>query len=166
MKTLKRRRRECKTDYLKRLKLLKSGLPRIVFRKTNRYVISQYVTSNEAQDKIVFGLTSKELLKHGWPKELQGSLKSAPAAYLLGLLTGKKMEKNKLDKSKVVVDFGMLRVLHKSNVYAFLKGLADAGVSIKCSEELFPDEERIKGKHLIEDFSKFFDKIKSSIEKL
>jgi large subunit ribosomal protein L18 len=36
----RRRRREGKTDYSKRINLLKSGAPRIVFRKTNRYLIA------------------------------------------------------------------------------------------------------------------------------
>ena len=72
MKVDKRRRRENKTDYLNRLKLLKGGSPRIVFRKTNKYIIAQYVTSKEAQDKIEFGISSKDLIKHGWPKEFSG----------------------------------------------------------------------------------------------
>ena len=80
MKTLKRRRKEAKTDYGIRLKLLKSGVPRIVFRKSNRYIIAQYVTSNEAQDRVVVGITSKILLKYGWPEDMKGSLKSLPAS--------------------------------------------------------------------------------------
>ena len=36
MKTLKRRKLEGRTDYGKRLKLLKSNSPRLVFRKTKR----------------------------------------------------------------------------------------------------------------------------------
>ena len=69
MKTLRRRRRENKTDYGKRVKLLGGGIPRIVFRKTNKYLIAQYVKSHQAQDKVVFNLNSKELLKYGWPKK-------------------------------------------------------------------------------------------------
>ncbi|GAJ13133.1 unnamed protein product, partial [marine sediment metagenome] len=91
MKTLKRRRKEYKTDYSKRIKLLKSGAPRVVFRKTNRYLIAQYVISKEAQDKIEFGINSKHLMKYGWPKESKGSLKSISAAYLTGILVGKKI---------------------------------------------------------------------------
>ena len=59
MKTSKKRRKEAKTDYGKRIKLLKSSSPRIVFRKTNKYVIIQYVISKEAKDEIEFGITSK-----------------------------------------------------------------------------------------------------------
>ena len=161
MKTLRRRRRENKTDYGKRVKLLGGGIPRIVFRKTNKYLIAQYVKSHQAQDKVVFNLNSKELLKYGWPKQFEGSLKSIPAAYLLGLLVGGKINNEKLDNP--IFDFGMLRVLHKSRIYGFLKGMIDSGIKINCSEEMFPSEDRIGGKHLRKDFSKIFESIKSKI---
>jgi large subunit ribosomal protein L18 len=163
MKTLQRRRKEGKTDYMKRFKLLKSYSPRIIFRKTNRYIIAQYVTSKEAQDKIEMGVTSKNLKKFGWPEEFEGSLKSIPAAYLTGLLIGKEIIKKKLKTP--IVDFGMTRVLNKNRGYAFLKGIVDTGVKIKCDEEQFPEEERLSGKHLKEDFSGIFKEIKSKIEK-
>lgn len=162
-KVQKRRRRENKTDYLNRIKLLKSEKPRLVFRKTNQYSIGQYVISEEAKDKIVFGLTSKALLKYGWPENFKGSLKSIPAAYLTGFLIAKKILKDKLEKP--VVDFGMIRTLHKTKVFAFLKGAIDGGLEISCPEEAFPEEERIVGKSMKEDFSKTFEQIKSKIEK-
>ncbi len=163
MKTLKRRKLEGKTDYGKRLKLLKSYSPRIVFRKTNRYIIAQYVTSREAQDKVEVGVTSKDLKEFGWPDEFEGSLKAIPAAYLTGLLIGKEIIKKKLKTP--IVDFGMIRAISKNRAYAFVKGLIDAGIKINCSEEQFPEEERISGKNLKEDFSKTFKEIKSKIEK-
>ena len=160
---LKRRRKENKTDYGKRVGLLKSGFPRVVFRKTNRYITTQYVTSKEAQDKVEFGLTSKDLLKHGWPKEFQGSLKSIPAAYLTGFLFGKKIIEKKLKMP--IIDIGMTRNIHKNKVFGFLKGLKDSGVDIKCEEKYYPDENRIKGKHLKNDFSKTFEEIKLKMQK-
>lgn len=163
MRTLKRRRREQKTDYSKRLKLLKSELPRIVFRKTNRYLIAQYIISEQTKDKIEIGIDSKKLINYGWPENFKGSLKSIPAAYLIGMLIGKEITKNK--KESPIVDFGMLRILPKSKVYAFLKGLVDSKVKIKYKEENFPNEDRITGKHLKNDFSKIFNEIKSNIEK-
>ncbi|GIU68426.1 MAG: hypothetical protein KatS3mg001_276 [Candidatus Pacearchaeota archaeon] len=162
MKVPKRRRRENKTDYLKRLKLLKSGKPRVVFRKTNRYLIAQYVKSKEAQDSVVFGFNSKILLDYGWPKEFSGSLKSIPASYLLGYLFGKKILKRDLEEP--IIDIGMIRNVKKGRVFGFLKGIKDAGVDINCKEEFFPSEERIFGKHLKKDFSEIFKKIKSKIE--
>ncbi len=143
-KVLKRRKREFKTDYLKRLKLLKSGKPRLVFRKTNKYLEAQYVLSEDAQDKVLLGISSKELIKYGMPKK--ASLKSLPSSYLFGLLFGKIIEKKKLEKP--ILDFGMLRTLHKSKIYGFLKGLLDSGIDIKCENEFFPESERISGKDL------------------
>ena len=95
-KMMKRRKQEKKTDYKARLNMLKSGKGRIVFRKTKRYIIGQYIKSEEAKDSVIIGLTSKELLKYGWPASLEGSLKSLPACYLAGFLLGKKI----LDKEE------------------------------------------------------------------
>lgn len=162
MKVQKRRRREWKTDYGKRLKLLKSGSPRVIFRKTNRYIIAQYVTSREAQDKTLVEVNSKNLIRYGWPEEMKGSLKSLPASYLVGLLLGKKIIKEKLKKP--IIDFGIDRSLDKSRAYSFVKGLIDAGIEIKYKEKIFPNEDRIKGKHMKKDFSKIFEKIKSKLE--
>ncbi|MEX0919981.1 MAG: 50S ribosomal protein L18 [Candidatus Pacearchaeota archaeon] len=163
MKTQRRRRSEGKTNYLRRIKLLKSGSPRVVFRKTNRYIISQYITSKEAKDKIEYGITSKDLFNHGWPKKLEGSLKSLPASYLTGFLMGKEIQKKKSDTP--VADLGMTRIIKGNKFFAFLKGLKDSGLDIKCDEKDFPTEDRIKGKHLKEDFSKTFDEIKNKIDK-
>ncbi len=163
MKVMKRRRMENKTDYSKRLNLLKGGIPRIVFRKTNKYIISQYVESSEAQDRIEIEVNSKKLLTKGWPEKFKGSLKSIPASYLTGYSMGLEIKKKK--KKEPIVDLGMIRVLHKSKVYGFLKGLKDSGINIKCDEEFFPEDDKIVGKNLKEDFSKQFKEIKSNLEK-
>ena len=163
MKTPKRRRKENKTDYSKRIKLLKSRNPRLIFRKTNRYVIVQYIKSIEAQDTVIMGITSKDLMKYSWPKKLEGSLKSIPASYLTGLLIGRKITKENLKTP--IVDFGMIRNIKKTRAYAFLKGIIDSGVKIKYKEKIFPEEDRIKGKHMKKDFSKIFEEIKSNIIK-
>lgn len=155
MKTLKRRRKENRTDYANRLKLLKSEKPRVVFRKTNRYIIAQYVTSENAQDKIEMGANSKQLMKYGWPKEFAGSLKSISASYLTGFLIGKKIIHEK--KETPIVDIGMIRNLHGSKVFGFLKGLKDSGVKIKCDEKFFPNKEKIEIKKIP------FEKIKTRI---
>jgi large subunit ribosomal protein L18 len=164
MRTLKRRRKEYKTDYLKRLKLLKSEKPRLVFRRTNKYIIAQYVLSEEAKDKVVFGTTSKALLKYGLKKDFKGSLKSIPASYLTGYLIGKEILNRKL--SKPILDVGMIRTIHKTKVFAFLKGVIDSGIELPCEKENFPEEEKIKGTYAKEGFSKEFEKIKSEIDKI
>jgi len=163
-KTQRKRRKENKTDYKNRIDLLKSEKPRLVFRKTNKYFIIQYILSEEGKDKIVFGTTSKDLLRNGWPESFKGSLKSIPAAYLTGYLVGKKIQAKKLETP--IVDLGMIRTLHKTKVFGFLKGIIDSGLEISCKEEAFPEEERISGASMKEDFSKEFEKIKNNLEKM
>jgi large subunit ribosomal protein L18 len=161
MKVSKRRRQENRTDYFKRRNLLKSETPRIVFRKTNRYLIAQYIESKEAQDKIIFGLNSKQLLKYGWPKNLDSALKNTPAAYLFGIMTGIKITHDKLKTP--ILDFGLQRVLKGSKTQAFIKGLVDSGIKIKHKEENFPSKERIHGKQVKEKIP--FEEIKLKIDK-
>jgi len=160
-KTLKRRRKENKTNYLKRMNLLKSEKPRLVFRRTNKYIITQYIFSEEAKDKIVFSITSKELLKHGWPKTSEGSLKSITASYFTGFLVGKMILSKKLEVP--ITDLGMTRTLYKTRVYSFLKGLIDSGLKINCKDEAFPDEKTLQGQVLKNKVD--FEKIKKSMEK-
>src|SRR3989304_1464167 len=105
MKLPRRRRLEAKTDYKSRLALLKAEKPRMVVRKTNRYIIVQIITSDMAQDKVVAGVTSKVLLSKGLPAEYAGSLKSMGAAYLTGFLLGK--QSLKLGVKDAILDSGM-----------------------------------------------------------
>ena len=70
-----RRKREGRTNYKKRLALLKSGLSRIVIRKGSRHITLQIVNYHPDGDKIITTLNSKILLKHGW----KHSTKSIPA---------------------------------------------------------------------------------------
>lgn len=163
MKAEKRRRHENKTDYKARISLLGSGKPRIVFRKTNRNIIGQYVKSKEAQDSVSIGVTSYNLLKYGWPKEASGSLKSLPASYLTGFLLGKRILEDE-EKAMAILDIGLLRNIGKSRVYSFLKGVVDSGIKIPHSDKVFPDESRLKGRHMKKNVD--FEKIKQNIEKI
>jgi large subunit ribosomal protein L18 len=148
MRTIKKRRRQGKTDYKTRIRLLESGLPRIVVRITNRYVLVQYIKSNEAKDKIIVAANSKELLKYGWPKQALGNLKSIPACYLTGLLLGKKIKQKQDKENEAVLDIGLARNIKKGRIYGALKGLIDSGINIQHDEKILPDEQRIKGEHL------------------
>ena len=134
-RTIKRRRREAKTDYNLRLALLKSNKPRLVIRKTNRYIIAQIIETDVAQDKVLFGITSRDVLKK-WPKEKSGSLKSKDAAYETGLLLG---EKAKGKVKEAILDIGMNRNIHKSRIYAALKGVIDSGIRIAHDSKALPE---------------------------
>ena len=156
-----KRRKQGKTDYKARITLLKGKTGRVVFRKTNRYIIGQYIKSEEAKDRIIVGVFSRKLLEYGWPKTATGSLKSIPASYLTGFLLGKEMLEK--DEKQGIFDIGLLRSIEKSKPYAFLKGIIDAGIDIKADKKMFPEEKRIIGGNL--KISLDFNKIKENIEK-
>ncbi|MBS3081476.1 50S ribosomal protein L18 [Candidatus Pacearchaeota archaeon] len=141
-RTVRRRRLEGKTDYRARLYLLKSNKPRVIFRKTNKYLQAQIVTTQIAQDKVIVNVSTKDLIQYGWPEKLKGSLKSLPAAYLMGHLLVKKSKEIK----EGVLDIGLLTHVPKSRMYAFVKGLRDAGFNIPCNEKILPDDALISKK--------------------
>ena len=141
----RRRRRESKTNYTKRLLLLKGNVPRLVIRKTNKYVLLQIVESVNAQDKIVSAVSTKELLKHGWPKEKAGSLKSLAAAYLGGILLAKKAG----DK-KVILDTGLVPSTKGSRIYAAVKGAVEGGLDVPHKEDVLPTDEMVNKYDFIE----------------
>jgi len=159
LRTMKRRRKENKTDYKLRAGLLKSGISRIVVRRTNKYFIVQVVESNEAQDKVIATVTSKELLDNGWDVKMGGSLKSIPAGYLTGILFAKK-----LGKGKYIVDLGMARTKKGSRVFAVVKGLIDGGLDIPANDAVFPSEERLNGEHLKDDVKAMIAKVKGGLK--
>ncbi len=154
-----RRRRECKTDYKARMNLLKSGKARIVIRKTNKYVLAQAVESFEAQDKVLKGVSSRDLLKQGWDEKYSGSLKSLPACYLTGKLLAKE-----LGKGEFIIDFGMNRTIKGNRLYALVKGLVDGGLNIKVNEKIFPSEDRLKGEHLKDELKAVIDKVNKKLK--
>ena len=152
----KRRRLESKTNYTKRLILLKGNLLRLVVRKTNKYLILQIVESDDAKDKVLYSVNTRDLLKQGWPKDKSGSLKSLAAGYLAGLLLGKKAKELKKDSS-VILDSGLIPNTKGSRVYAIVKGVSDSGINIKYNEKVIPSDEMIKGEY------EFFEKIQNEI---
>lgn len=150
----KRRRRENKTNYAKRLKLLKGNIPRLIVRKTNKYIILQIIESGNAQDKIISSVNTKELLNHGWPADKSGSLKNLSAAYLGGFLIAKKINK-KFDK--IILDSGLIPNTKGSRIYAAVKGAVDGGLNIPHDEKIFPDYKMINKYD-------FFENVKKKLE--
>ncbi len=137
-----RRRREGKTDYVKRLAILKSGLPRMVVRRTNRYIVVQFTRFRQEGDEVIAYAFSKELRKYGWLY----SGKSLPAAYLTGYLAGLRAKEAGIERA--VLDLGRYPSTRGSRLYAALKGALDAGIEVPHSPEILPEEDRIKGKHI------------------
>lgn len=136
------RRRLQKTDYKKRLALLKSGKPMLVVRKSLENMRVQIVEFNPKGDETLASAFSVELGGLGW----KGGKGNLPAAYLTGLLAG--MRAKKAGISEAILDLGLQTNTKGSRIYAALKGAVDAGLSVPHSEEILPSEERISGKHI------------------
>ncbi|MBW2971313.1 50S ribosomal protein L18 [Candidatus Woesearchaeota archaeon] len=142
-----RRKREGKTNYRRRLKLVKGRKLRLVVRPSSKNIVVQLVEYNEAGDRVIVSAHSKEIVKMGW-KANCGNL---PTAYLVGLLVGKKSAAKGLKDA--VLDIGMGSPVNSSRYFAALKGAVDAGLDIRHSEEVLPSDDRISGKH-IADYAK------------
>lgn len=153
-----RRRRENRTDYRKRLALLKSGEPRAIVRKTLKNTIIQIAIYDEVGDRIVASANSVELKKLGWTF----STKSVPAAYLTGYLAGKRAMKKNYESA--VLDIGMQRPTKGGRIFAALKGMLDAGMDIPHSDEILPDDERLSGRHISEEIASKIEELKSRME--
>ena len=153
-----RRRIEGKTDYRKRLALLKSGKPRVVVRRSNKNIQVQFALYDVEGDRIVTSAHGNELRKYGW----EYPLSNTPAAYLTGLLAGKRALKHNLEEG--ILDIGLYTPKRGARIFAALKGVADAGVNIPYGEDIVPSEDRIHGAHMAEGIADKVDEIKSKIE--
>ena len=154
-----KRRKEGKTDYEQRLKLLKSGKPALVVRKSLKYITAQISEFDKKGDKILASVTSRELKKMGWTF----SCDNLPAAYLTGLMIGKKSLDKKINGA--VLNSGIYTSVKGSRIYAVVRGAKDAGLDVPVDEEILPTDERINGSH-IEKFKNMpseFEKIKGKI---
>lgn len=138
-----RRRREGKTDYYKRVKLVKSRKPRLVVRKTNKHVVVQVVEARIPGDHTIAAAHSRELAKlYGW----LGDANNTCAAYLTGLLAGYRAILKGVREA--VLDIGLSRPSRGSRVFAALKGALDAGLGVPHSPEILPSEDRIECRHI------------------
>jgi large subunit ribosomal protein L18 len=111
-----------------------------VVRVSNKNVSSQFVRPTAKGDLVVSSAHSRELIKLGW----QGSLKSTPACYLLGILAGTKARAKGV--SEAVLYTGVLPFVRGARVAAFVKGAIEAGVQVPMGEEAFPAADRLSGK--------------------
>ncbi len=154
-----RRRREGRTDYMNRLRMLKSSRPRLVVRKSLKYMLAQIVKFDKIGDKTLVTANSKELRKMGW----KFACDNMPAAYLTGLIVAKKALKKDIKES--ILDSGLYNSIKGSKIYTLVKGAVDAGLSIPVDEAMFPTEERIKGGHIqkFKDLPAEFEKTKKKI---
>jgi len=160
-----RRRREGKTDYRARKRLItqdknKYNSPkyRFIVRLTNSDVICQIAEAKIAGDRVISCAYAHELSDYGMPI----SLKNYPAAYATGLLVARRvLKKLKLDSKYqgntgnvgedynveeltdgprpffALLDVGLRRTTTGSRVFAALKGAVDGGIEIPHSDRRF-----------------------------
>ncbi len=138
-----RRKKEGKTNYRKRLKMLMSSRLRLVIRRSLDNISAQIAEYHPEGDKVITCAHSIELKKFGW-KQTGGNI---PSAYLVGLLIGKKAKEKGI--KEVIVDMGLHKPVKGSRIYALLKGALDSGLNVPCSPDILPNDERIKGIHIV-----------------
>jgi len=163
-----RRRREGKTDYYARKRLIiqdknKYNTPkyRFVPRITNNKVVCQVVYATIEGDRVYASAESSELKKWG----VEAGLANYAACYATGLLVGRRLlAKAGLDKIyagakksdgenyvvekewktgqrkpfKAVLDVGLVRTTSGNRIFGCLKGAVDGGLNIPHSNRRFP----------------------------
>jgi len=137
-----RRRREARTNYHQRLRLLKSGKPRLVARKSNRHVRAQLILTGPQGDETIASATSEDLAEYGW----EAPTGNLPAAYLTGLLAGKRAMEAGLETA--VLDIGLNTATPGNKVFAVQEGVIDAGLEVPHNDDVFADWDRTRGEHI------------------
>ncbi len=153
-----RRRREGRTDYYVRRKLLRGGETRAIVRRSIKNITIQFADFTMEGDEIVATASSKELKAMGW----EYSCSSIPAAYLTGYLAGKKAVKAGIEYA--VLDIGMQNPTYGGVLFATVSGMIDAGLEVPCSEDVLPEEDRLYGKHIDEAIEAAVNSLKDKME--
>lgn len=156
----KKRRREGRTNYKKRLVLIYSNRTRAVIRKSLKNLTVQFVDFYPEGDLVKTTTSSVELRKYGW----DASTGNISAAYLTGLLAGKKAAEKGVKEA--VMDLGNYASVKGSRIYSAIKGIVDSGIKINCDPSMFPIQDRIQGKHVIDYFKSINKEAKIDFEKV
>lgn len=159
-KTPLKRRREGKTDYRERLKLLKSGKIRAVVRRSNKKIQVQFIRYHPEGDEVEVAATSEHIEDLGW----DGHGANLPCAYLVGYLAGKKAMEEGIDEA--VLDIGFNHPEKGGGIFSALNGMIDAGLDVPHDPEIIPSEERVRGEHIGEEVVESFEDVKSKLEEL
>lgn len=149
-----RRRREGKTNFAKRLALVKGGKTRMVVRRSNRGIVVQFVDFDPKGDRTLLTVSGTHLAKHyKWP-----SRRNVWTAYLAGLMAGKMAQKKGV--KEFVLDMGMYVPSRGSIMFAAQKGAADAGLSTLYDKEKVPEKQLSNPP---EKYKGIFDEVKGKI---
>ncbi|MDQ2049741.1 50S ribosomal protein L18 [Natronolimnohabitans sp. A-GB9] len=139
-----RRRREVRTDYHQRLRLLKSGKPRLVARKSNKHTTAQLITPGPQGDETLASAHSSDLEEYGW----EAPTSNISAAYLTGLLAGTRAVEAGVEEA--VLDIGLNTATPGNKVFAVQEGAIDAGLEIPHNDSVLADWSRTRGEHIAE----------------
>ncbi|HOI18696.1 MAG TPA: 50S ribosomal protein L18 [Candidatus Woesearchaeota archaeon] len=137
-----RRKREGKTSYDRRIKLLKSGQIRLLISYGSRNIRAQAIKFNLKGDEVLADANAKSLNAFGW----SFTSSNLPTSYLFGYYFGKLLLEKNLPE--VIFDTGMITPKKGGKYYAFAKGVVDSSVSMEVDPAVFPTEDRISGKHI------------------
>ncbi|KAJ8099836.1 hypothetical protein POJ06DRAFT_254622 [Lipomyces tetrasporus] len=161
-----RRRREGKTDYYARKRLItqhkaKYNSPkyRLVVRFTNKDIIAQIVSSQITGDVVLAAAYAHELPRYG----IKHGLTNWSAAYAVGLLIARRtLQKLGLDETyegvveadgeftlteavedgprpfKAYLDVGLHRTTTGARIFGVLKGASDGGIYVPHNEKRYP----------------------------
>merc|ERR1712166_373107 len=173
MQVKPKRRRQCKTDYYARRRLVQqdknkydSKKYRLVVRRTNTKFITQIIFSTITGDRVLCSAESTELKAHG----LSAGLTNYSTAYATGLLLARRLLKqvglNDLYKAttdvngeyfnvdddvdddkrpfKALLDVGLQRTTTGARVFGVLKGASDGGINVPHKTKRFPGYNKSK----------------------
>lgn len=158
-----KRRKIQKTNYKKRIALIKSGETRLVVRKSLNSFTIQFINYETEGDKTVVEVNSRSLVKMGW----KGHTGNTSSAYLAGLIAGKKAKEKGIKLA--VLDMGLQLSTKGNSIYAVVKGVNDSGVKVPFDESIAPANDRIAGayaqnKESVSNFEEIKKKIESGIK--
>ncbi|KAL6189468.1 hypothetical protein ACLB2K_040857 [Fragaria x ananassa] len=159
-----KRRREGKTDYRARIRLInqdknKYNTPkyRFVVRFTNKDIVAQIISSTISGDLVLASAYSHELPRYG----LHVGLTNYAASYCTGLLLARRtLKKLEMDEEyegnleatgedfsvepgenrrpfRALLDVGLVRTTTGNRVFGALKGALDGGIDVPHSEKRF-----------------------------
>jgi large subunit ribosomal protein L5e len=159
-----KRRRQCKTDYYARKRLViqdknkyKTPKYRLVVRISNKDITTQIVSADLTHDVVLASAYSHELQNYG----IKLGLTNYAAAYATGLLLARRVNKKlNLDYEgveevdgedfnveadpegkapfKALLDIGLVRTTTGARVFGVLKGACDGGLNVPHNERRFP----------------------------
>jgi len=168
-----RRRRECKTDYYARKRLVlqdknkyKSPKYRFVVRFTNRDIVAQIIAADLTHDVVIAAAYAHELPRYG----IKLGLTNFAAAYATGLLLARRVNKKfnlsyegaeKLSGEdfhveavedgprpfKALLDVGLARTTTGCKVFGALKGVCDGGLDVPHNDRRFPGTKKAEGEY-------------------